>query len=127
MRFIEKKLKDNDINDLIISHGNILTALYESDGQLTMSQIAKKIGKDKSTVTPLIDKLLKIGYIEKIKNEEDKRVTYIILTEKGKKLEPKFDSITEAVHETAYKNFTQEEKEIFLKLLKKLNTNFTQE
>lgn len=126
IQFIEQKLEENGIDDLITSQGNILTALYENNGKLTMSQIAKKIGKDKSTVTSLINKLLKCGYINKLRNEDDKRVTYVTITDKGRQLEYKFNSITSQVHETAYKNFTPEEKEIFLKLLKKLNMNFTQ-
>lgn len=126
IQFIEKKLNEYGMDDLIASHGNILTVLYESDGKLTMSQIAKKIGKDKSTVTPLIEKLLKLGYINKMRNDDDKRVTNIILTDKGKKLEAKFNSISAQVYETAYKDFTPEEKETFLKLLKKLNNNFSQ-
>lgn len=126
IKFIEQKLEEKGIDDLIASHGNILTALYENDGKLTMSQIAKKIGKDKSTVTPLIDKLLKLGYINKVRSEDDKRVTFIILTQKGVQLESEFNSITSQVHETAYKGFTPEEKKVFLQLLKKLNKNFTQ-
>lgn len=125
IQFIEKKLEENGIDDLITSHGNILTALYENNGKLTMSQIAKKIGKDKSTVTPLITKLFQLGYIDKLKNEDDKRITYITITDKGRQLESTFNSITSQVHETAYKNFTPEEKQIFLELLKKLNMNFT--
>ncbi|MGV8905942.1 MAG: MarR family winged helix-turn-helix transcriptional regulator [Acetobacterium sp.] len=126
IQFIEQKLQENGMDDLITSHGNILTVLYESDRKLSMGQIAKKIGKDKSTVTPLINKLMTLGYIDKVRNEEDKRITYIILTEKGKQLESKFNTITSEVYETAYKDFTPEEKEIFLRLLKKLNMNFTQ-
>ncbi|MGB5823826.1 MAG: MarR family transcriptional regulator, partial [Proteocatella sp.] len=125
IKFIEQKLEEKGIDDLIASHGNILTALYENDGKLTMSQIAKKIGKDKSTVTPLIDKLLKLGYINKVRSEDDKRVSFIILTQKGVKLESEFNSITSQVYETAYKGFTPEEKKVFLQLLKKLNMNFT--
>lgn len=124
IRFIEKNLHEYGMDHLIPSHGNILTVLYESNEKLTMGQIAKKIGKDKSTVTPLIEKLLKLGYIEKVRSEEDKRITYIILTKKGKQLESKFNAISAQVYETAYKNFSQEEKELFLKLLKKLNNNF---
>jgi len=126
IHFIEQRMNEYGIDDLITSHGNILTALYESDGKLTMSQIAKKIGKNKSTVTPLINKLLQLGYIDKMINERDRRISYIILTDKGKQLESKFNSITSQVHDTAYKDFTPEEKEVFLHLLKKLNKNFTQ-
>ena len=65
IKFIENKLKENDLTELIPTHGNILTALYESDKKLTMKEIAQKIGKDKSTVTPLVNKLIRLGYIEK--------------------------------------------------------------
>ncbi|GAA0178812.1 MarR family transcriptional regulator [Clostridium sediminicola] len=127
MEFIENKLWDEDLTDLIPSHGNILTALYENDGKLTMKEIARRIGKDKSTVTPLVKKLLNLGYIEKRKCQQDKRITYIILTDKGREIEIKYKNISMEVYETAYKGFSQEEKEIFLSLLKKMNTNFREE
>lgn len=80
IKFIENKLKENDLNDLIPTHGNILTALYESDKKLTMKEIAKKIGKDKSTVTSLVNKLIHLGYLTKKQSTLDRRVTYISLT-----------------------------------------------
>lgn len=124
LHFIEMKLKENNLEDLIPSHGNILTALYENDEKLTMKQIAEIIGKDKSTITPLVNKLVDLGYIKKEKKELDKRVTYIILTERGKEIETKFNAISKEVSMTAYNGFSAEEKEIFLDLLKRLNKNF---
>ncbi|SCI40929.1 transcriptional regulator SlyA [uncultured Clostridium sp.] len=127
IKFIENKLKENNLTDLIPTHGNILTALYESDKKLTMKEIAKKIGKDKSTVTSLVNKLISLGYIEKEKSAIDKRVTYISLTQKAIDIEDKFNFISSQVRETAYKNFTKEKKEEFLRLLRKLSTNFKTE
>lgn len=124
IRFIEKKLLENDMDDLIPSHGNILTALYENNEKLTMKRIAEIIGKDKSTVTPLINKLLSLGYIKKEKDEKDKRITYISLTNKGREIRTKYNNISSEVYKTAYKGFSKEEKEIFLNLLKRLNNNF---
>lgn len=124
IKFIDKNLKNNNLNDLIPTHGNILTALYESDGKLTMKEISKKIGKDKSTVTSLVNKLIDLGYVKKDKCSIDKRVTYISLTEKALDIKDKFDFISSQVKETAYKNFTDEEKEEFLRLLKKISKNF---
>lgn len=122
--FIEKQLIENGLDGLIPSHGNILTALYENNGKLTMKRIAEITGKDKSTITPLVNKLLELGYITKIKDETDKRVTYIILTSEGNRIKDKYKAISNEVYATAYKDFSQEEKEIFLRLLKKLNNNF---
>ena len=89
-----------------------------------MKEIAKKIGKDKSTVTALVNKLISLGYIKKDKCDVDKRVTYISLTDKAIDIKDKFDFISSQVKETAYKDFTDEEKAEFLRLLKKLSKNF---
>lgn len=124
IKFIDKNLKNNNLNDLIPTHGNILTALYESDGNLTMKEISRKIGKDKSTVTSLVNKLIDLGYVKKDKCSIDKRVTYISLTEKALSIKDRFDFISYQVKETAYKNFTDKEKEEFLRLLKKMSKNF---
>ncbi len=124
IKFIENKLKINGLNDLIPSHGNILTALFESDKPLTMKEISTKIGKDKSTVTSLVNKLITLGYVQKQKSLTDKRVTYIKLTQQGRDIEDKFNYISSEVKETAYDNFTEEEKTEFLRLLKKLSLNF---
>ena len=94
IKFIENKLKENNLTELIPTHGNVLTSLYESDRKLTMKEIAKKIGKDKSTVTPLINKLIDLGYIQKEKSPIDKRITYISLTPKAREIESTFNHIS---------------------------------
>ncbi len=123
--FLEKKLSENALDELIPSHGNVLTALYENNGKLTMKRIAEITGKDKSTITPLVKKLLALGYITKIKDEKDKRITYIILTPEGNRIKDKYERISHELNKTAYKGFSQEEKEVFLRLLKKMNMNFS--
>ena len=123
-RFIEKALIEKGLNDLAPAYGNILTVLYNNTGRLSMNQIGKTIGKDKSTITALVNKLSYLGYVKKEKCIEDRRVTYIILTEKGKAIEGKVNDISKEVNLTTYKGFSKEEKAILLKLLKKMNNNF---
>ncbi len=122
--FIEKSLEEKGLDDLVPSYGNILTVLYDNNGRLSMKAIGQLIGKDKSTITALVNKLLKLGYVKKEKCQDDRRVTYIIFTEKGKAIEGKVDDISKKVSLTTYKNFSKEEKEILLKLLKKMYNNF---
>lgn len=123
--FIEKQLKMEGLDDIVPSYGNVLTVLYDNDGKLSMKQIGKLIGKDKSTVTALVFKLCDLGYVKKEKSEMDKRVTYIKLTEKSEKIKPKFDVISSKVQQTAYKGFSDDEKKEFFRLLKKINDNFS--
>lgn len=123
-KFIEIKLGEYNLDDLVPSYGNILRALYENDGKLTMKEIGNLIGKDKSTITVLINKLEKLDYVKKEESLEDRRVTYIVLSDKGKAIESKFMAISAEVYKTAYKGFTEDEQETFLKLLKRMNNNF---
>ncbi len=125
--YIEQQLKDKGIEDVVPAYRNILTALYGNNGKMSMNEVSQLVGKDKSTVTAVVNKLIKLEYVRKEKCTEDRRKTYLLLTRKSRELQDKFDLITEEVYEAAYKNFSAEEKEIFLTLLKRLNNNFTVE
>ena len=125
IKFIESQLVEEGIEDLVPAYGNILTVLYNNNGRLMMKDIAAIVGKDKSTITALIKSLMKLGYVNKIKSEKDKRITYIELTKKSYGVKNKFDKISNELNEKAYKGFSEEEKEMFLRLLKKMNNNFS--
>ena len=125
-KFIETQLIEEGIEDLVPAYGNILTVLYNHEGKLMMKDIAKIVGKDKSTITALVKKLMKSGYVQKVKSEKDKRITYIELTEKSYDIQSKFHRISNELNKKAYQGFTEEEKTIFLKLLKRMNNNFKQ-
>ncbi|WFD08998.1 MarR family winged helix-turn-helix transcriptional regulator [Tepidibacter hydrothermalis] len=125
--FLEKELKEHNIQNIVPSHGSILSVLYRNNGKLTMKEIAKLIRRDKSTVTSLCNKLVSFGYIKKEKCEKDKRVTYISLTQKGIDIRPEFEEISKKLIDTAYKGFTKEEEDMFFYLLNKLKKNFDTE
>ena len=124
IKFIEQQLYSEGLEDLVPAYGNILTVLYNNNGQLMMKEIANIVGKDKSTITALIKNLMILGYVKKKKSEKDRRVTFIELTGKSYGIKKKFDKISNALSQKAYDGFTEEEKVIFLKLLKKMNDNF---
>lgn len=124
VKFIENKLNEKELYDLVPSYGNILTVLYDHNGKMSMKEIGLLLGKEKSTITAIVDKLEKLGYVMKLKSEKDRRTTYVCLTETGKDIEEKFEEISFELQNTAYNNFSQEEKVEFLRLLKKMNQNF---
>ncbi len=124
IQFIEDQLLKKDIDDIVPSYGNILTVLYDHGGKLSMKEIGDLLGKEKSTITTLVNKIEKLGYVEKVKSEDDRRVTYVCITEKGRGIESEFADISKEVKKTAYDGFTNEEKKELLRLLKKLKNNF---
>lgn len=121
-RFLVRELKKHQINGIAPSHGEILGSLMMR-GQIQMKEVVDIIDKDKSTVTALIDKLVSMGYVDKTKDAVDNRVSIIRLTEKGEALKPEVMEISEKLRAKAYKNISEEEKEILNTLLRKLNAN----
>ncbi len=120
---IIKELHANQIYGIVPSHGGILYALFK-DGELSMKSLAERIDRDKSTVTTLVQKLIKMGYVKKIKDENDNRVFYIVLTQKGKELEPIFNDISKKLIQRVYTNITQDEKKAVIGILERIHKNW---
>lgn len=122
-RFILAEMAEQGIQDLATSHGDIIYALYNNH-RMTMAEIAKKIGKDKSTVTALVDKLVRTGYVVKERDETDSRVVHVALTAKGEELKPDFEEISQRMLDVFYAGVTEAEKKELLRILMKIHDNF---
>ena len=118
-RFIIEELKNNGVEGLVPSHGDILVCLYKN-GKMTMKDIANSIHRTKPTVTVLVDKLEKLGYLKREASDEDSRSTNIVLTQKGEDFKAKFEKISEELNKMLYKNLSSEESELIEYLLKKI-------
>ena len=118
-RFIIEELKKNGADGLVPSHGDILVCLYHND-KITMKDIADKIHRTRPTVTVLVDKLEKLGYLKREVSQEDSRYTYIVLTKKGKDFKPIFEKISNKLNDMLYKNLSKDESDILENLLQKI-------
>ncbi|WP_230191705.1 MarR family transcriptional regulator [Paenibacillus sp. CECT 9249] len=122
-RFIVSEMAKRGIEGIATSHGDIIYALFKTP-RLTMADISRRINKDKSTVTALVDKLVRLGYVTKERDVEDTRVVYVALTDKGKELQPIFESVSKELLDLFYLGISEKEKENLLHILKKIYDNF---
>lgn len=120
--YIEKELEVYAVKGLATSHGDILYALF-ANKVMTMAEIAKTIGKDKSTVTPLVRKLENTGFLYKEKDTIDTRVTLVKLTDKGMSLEKGFEEISKNLVKKFYQNISEEDADTFFKVLTQIHQN----
>ena len=120
---IMKELENYGVTGIAPSHGDILAVLFNRDA-VPMSELAQAINRKKNTITTLVDKLIGLGYVEKINDIDDARFSLIQLTEKGKKLKPCFDEVSDKLISTAYSGMSESETEKLLRLLIKMNDNF---
>ena len=71
------------------------------DKGMDLTSLAEKIGVDNSTVTRLVDGMVRLNLVVKKKGYLDKRITIVSLTEKGdqtsEEIEKKLDTIGEEI------------------------------
>ncbi len=60
-----------------------LLTYLSSEEYLTMSDIAKKMGHSTAASTGLVDRLEKLGYVERVHAAEDRRKIMVRITSKG--------------------------------------------
>ena len=73
--------------DLTVSKTELLAMLIvDRYGEVIMSQISDYINAPFSTTTGLVNRLVKNGYLQRERSDEDRRIVAIQLTDKGKSM-----------------------------------------
>ena len=121
-RIWNKILRENEMGDLEGARGRIIFALLGTDG-VAIKVLCEKTSLDKSTLTGILNRLERDGYIEKISDENDKRSTLIKLTGKEKDFIPKVDSVSTQMNEIFYKGFSDQEIDLFDSMMKRILDN----
>ncbi len=123
---LEKEFKKLGIKNLVSSHALILACLYKNKGKAKMGSLATSIKRTKSTVTELVSKLVRLGYVKKLGLKGDKRVIKVVLTELGWGLKEKFYTITGKLLNDLYLDITLKEKQEVGFVLSKIKKNLEQ-
>lgn len=121
---ILKELANKGIKGLSPSHGDIIAMLAEGD-PVSMKAISDRIDRRKNTVTALVDKLIRLGYVRRQRCETDGRQSLVMLTEKGKQLIPDFREISSILIDRAYRGFSPSEKTMLTDLLSRVLHNLS--
>lgn len=87
-----------------LNHGNISYAQFfllgylANEDFLTMTEISQKMGHSTAAATGLVDRLEKLGYVERLHAADDRRKVMVQITAKGKELVSRLrDAIAESI------------------------------
>jgi DNA-binding MarR family transcriptional regulator len=90
-------------------------------GSCTSSELAEVFDVKKSAITAIITRLWEKGLIQRTRDENDRRLVYLALTDKGNDLFQKTEERIHALVESFITQFDQDEIVSFLKMYDKLN------
>ena len=120
------KMSISQFSALGLSPGQpkILEMLKQLEG-CTQKELAKACDVEPATITSILPNMEKSDLIkrEAIVYDAGKRAFRVSLTEKGKAMEGEVTRIFDEIEALSFKGFTEEEKEIFLSLLERVNRN----
>ncbi len=116
----EYSIKQGAFSDLSITEIHTIEAvgLY---GTKTMSEIAGALDITMGTLTTAVDKLIRKGYLERSRSDTDRRIVNVGLTKRGKLAYRIHEKFHMDMVKAIMSDFSEEEEEILLTALKKLN------
>lgn len=123
-RISERILKKHDI-EINSAQGRIMFALWQKDG-VSINELAKKTQLKKSTLTSMLDRLERMGYIRRQRSKKDRRKILIKRTEKDRTMEKKYVEVSEEMTRLFYKGFSKSEIDRFEKDLERILNNLTE-
>lgn len=122
----QKTLKHHGVDNITREQFGILLVLSLGDG-LYQTQIANILGKDRPNITRMIDVLETNGFIRREKDETNRRILKVYLTDKGKIEADKVKPLKDRMNAAQYKGMSDEEVHTLVKLLQKIRNNIYEE
>ena len=121
-RIFSRKLKEFNLDEINPAQGRILFALWRGDG-ISIQELAKRTLLGKSTLTSMLDRLEKNGYITRLSAGKDRRKVIIKLTEKDRKLQGVYIQLSKEMTDLFYKGFKVKEIDEFEDYLRRILDN----
>lgn len=97
--------------------------LLDSIGQLSLSDLSARMSAKNSTITGLVDRMVRDGLVERRRSDRDRRVVLIELTERGRQLAPKIPVTAMDIFARALKALSREEQRQLMDIVTKLAAN----
>lgn len=116
--YVVNKGKIN-VKNLSYTEMHTISAIGENSSK-SMSEVAKELGITVGTLTIAINNLVKKGYVSRTRDELDRRVVLITLTDKGKEVCRIHDEFHTEMVKATIDGLTKEEEEFLVKALYKL-------
>jgi|GEM_PF-479523 len=99
----------------------VMVALYEQDGQ-SQSDIGDRTGMDAPTMTRALDNLEARRYIDRYRDDHDRRVQLILLTREGRSVAIRAAQIGEEINRETVQLLSEEEREILWSSVSRIET-----
>lgn len=121
----EQAIRTGEYKEVTANDMHVMEAIG-TDAPKNMSAVARALMVTTGTLTISVNSLVKKGFVDRVRSEEDRRVVLVSLTEKGKKAHEHHRLFHEHMIESIVEQLTEEEKKVLEKALNNMNRFFTE-
>ena len=114
-----------DILGLYRGQPPVLFALWDQDG-LTHRELAEKLEITPATVTRMIQRMEKAGFVQRKADAGDQRISRVYLSEAGRAVHAKLQSIRNRMEVEYFAGFNDEERALLRSFLLRIRANLAE-
>lgn len=103
----QQKLRELHDREITYEMLQVLIVLWKKH-QINQQEVANTVQKNKASLTPLIDNLVKSGFVTRSEDPGDRRNKIITLTKKGKEYKMKFTPMMTDIYTVVKGNLADE-------------------
>jgi DNA-binding MarR family transcriptional regulator len=91
---------------------SVLYALWAQDG-MTQSELTERLNRSPSTITKTVQRMEKIGLVERRPDDNDERVSRVYLTDAGRDIRPAVENVWQVLDQQLFSGFSAAELAMF--------------
>lgn len=119
----EQAVKTGEFKELTVNDMHVIEAIDIHEPR-NMTSVARTLMVTTGTLTISVNGLVKKGFVERTRSEEDRRVVLISLTEKGRKAFAQHERFHQNMIANVIADLSSQEQEVLQKALVNLNSFF---
>ena len=117
MRFTKKQVLAESIHNTVLTPPQFgLLWCLNCAKKLTMTELAEKLDLSHGAATGLVDRLEKLGLIERQRSEDDRRVVCVALSSQGLQLIERVNTKRHAILRNILQDLSPQERQTLLKI-----------
>jgi DNA-binding MarR family transcriptional regulator len=116
-RYLEIELKRYEAS---LNRFNIMSTLFKNGGEMTPSEIAESVFREKNSITAVINTLERQGVVRREPSTNDRRSVKVVITEKGWKEANRLNPIAQELSRQALSCIDKEQLEDLVEIMRKI-------
>lgn len=104
---------------------HVLRALWDQEG-LTQSELAHRLHRSAATITNMLKRMEKAGFVQRSSDPADERVSRVFLTDAGRGIQDRVKRVWREIEEQSFSGFGEQERSLMQGYLVRVRDNLLQ-